>query len=375
MRHAWTILAYPVRIRINTAFEIKDDYGYTIDTTEFTIPVNGNDDEDDPDLYTTITIPKPNRGNARPPYPGATEDHSAAITRLNLMISRQRLRLPKTRPQTRTTIGDPVTATDPNNIETPNTDRLTYSLTGHRRRRRLLHALTPPDRANRDLCPEWPWTTRPRDTYHVAVFVRDSKDIHGNPDAVEDNSIDVTIKVTDVNEAPDPPAAPSVSPKTGTTDSLEVSWTAPDTEGKPDVTGYELQYQVEGTDPPEWSTANVQITDTTATITGLDSGTTYEVQVRASNDEGDSDWSPSGTGTTDNTAPAFDDVIPQGENSLSSLCAGEQRCRSAPNVGTARVAATDARTATNLTYSLGRHRRGILRHRVHQWPDTRPKQA
>ena len=34
------------------------------------------------------------------------------------------------------------------------------------------------------------------------MFVRDSKDIHGDPDTVYDNSIDVTINVTDVNEPP-----------------------------------------------------------------------------------------------------------------------------------------------------------------------------
>ena len=72
-----------------------------------------------------------------------------------------------------------------------------------------------------------------KETYHLAVSVRDSKDIDGNPDSTEDDSIDVTINVIDVNEPPDPPATPSVTPKTGTTGSLDVSWTAPDTEGKP----------------------------------------------------------------------------------------------------------------------------------------------
>ena len=41
-----------------------------------------------------------------------------------------------------------------------------------------------------------------KDTYHVAVFVRDSKDIHGDPDSVDDDSIDVIINVANVNEAP-----------------------------------------------------------------------------------------------------------------------------------------------------------------------------
>ena len=44
-----------------------------------------------------------------------------------------------------------------------------------------------------------------------------------------------------------------------------------------------------------------------ATITGLADGTSYDVQVRATNDEGTGDWSDSGTGSTDaNAAPSFD---------------------------------------------------------------------
>ena len=43
----------------------------------------------------------------------------------------------------------------------------------------------------------------------------------------------VTISVTDEDEPPDRPAAPTVSAKSGTTDSLDVRWSAPANTGRP----------------------------------------------------------------------------------------------------------------------------------------------
>ena len=186
------------------------------------------------------------------------------------------------------------------------------------------------------------------ETYHLAVSVRDGKDIDGDSDMTEDDSIDVTINVDDVDEPPDPPGTPTVVPKANTPDSLEVSWTAPDTTGRPDITGYELQYQVEGTDPVDWIPETVTDTGSTATITGLESGTTYEVQVLASNDEGDSDWSGSGEGRTENTVPTFDEEFPQGENSLSRSV--PENSGAGVDVG-APVAASDV-DSDELTYTL-----------------------
>ena len=137
-------------------------------------------------------------------------------------------------------------------------------------------------------------------------------------------------------------------PKANAPDSLEVSWTAPDTTGRPDITGYELQYQVEGTDPVDWIPETVTDTGSTATITGLESGTTYEVQVLASNDEGDSDWSGSGEGRTENTVPTFDEEFPQGENSLSRSV--PENSGAGVDVG-APVAASDV-DSDELTYTL-----------------------
>ena len=41
-----------------------------------------------------------------------------------------------------------------------------------------------------------------RKSYSVTVSVRDSKNVDGNPDAVTDDTIDITINVIGENEAP-----------------------------------------------------------------------------------------------------------------------------------------------------------------------------
>ncbi len=107
-------------------------------------------------------------------------------------------------------------------------------------------------------------------------------------------SATVTIDITDVNEPPPRPAAPLVSPTDGASDSLDVSWIAPSMTGRPDLSGYELRYSKGGA-WAEWPDA---ITGIVATIDGLDPGTSYDVQVRAINHEGESRWSPSGDGST-----------------------------------------------------------------------------
>ena len=113
---------------------------------------------------------------------------------------------------------------------------------------------------------------------------------------------DITVTVTDVDEPPAAPAAPTVSPVTGSSDSLDVSWTAPDNTGKPDIESYDLRYRKENT--VNWTDGPQDETGLSATISGLDAASEYQVQVQATNDEGDSDWSSAGTGTTNAQAQA-----------------------------------------------------------------------
>ena len=102
------------------------------------------------------------------------------------------------------------------------------------------------------------------------------------------DTLAVTITVTDVEEPPDRPAAPSVTATAGTTDSLSVNWTAPSNTG-PAIDNYDLQYR-EGTGG-SWTNGPQNVSGTSATIGSLTEGTSYQVQVRARNAEGDSPWS------------------------------------------------------------------------------------
>ena len=138
-----------------------------------------------------------------------------------------------------------------------------------------------------------------KSSYSVTVKADDSK---GGTD-----TITVTVNVTDVDEPPSAPAAPSVSAVANSTTSLSVTWTAPDDTGKPDIESYDLQYR-QGTSG-SWTDGPQDVTFGTVTIGGLAAGTEYQVRVRATNDEGDSDWSTEGTGSTNApSAPAVDSV-------------------------------------------------------------------
>ena len=114
----------------------------------------------------------------------------------------------------------------------------------------------------------------------------------------------VTVTVTDVT-APDKPSAPTVTAATATPTQLSVSWTAPTNTGRPAISDYDVQYRA-GTSGG-FTDAGFDGTGTSTTLTGLTPGTAYQVQVSATNAEGTSAWSNSGTATTAaNAAPAFD---------------------------------------------------------------------
>ena len=111
-------------------------------------------------------------------------------------------------------------------------------------------------------------------TYSVTVIVADSG--HGGGATVP-----VTITVTDVEEQPETPAAPTVTAVSNT--SLEVSWTAPDRNGGPLPIGYKLRYGKVGSESWTETSTTQTLGVLKMTFTSLDPHTAYQAQVQALN--------------------------------------------------------------------------------------------
>ena len=106
-------------------------------------------------------------------------------------------------------------------------------------------------------------------------------------------SVSGTFMIT-VNDVPDAPAAPTATPTTNMSESLDVMWTAPD-DNYSAILYYQVRHREEdGT----WSNPPMNVlSGTSQTFTGLTNGTTYEFEVRAINGVGMSGWSDTGMGT------------------------------------------------------------------------------
>ena len=219
-----------------------------------------------------------------------------------------------------TNIGAVVTATDPDGVAKFNT--LTYSLTGTDASDFTIDSATGQIKVKSALDYE-------DDTsYSVTVNVTDGKNASGTADTTADDTIAVTINVTDVNEPPPAPGAPTVAQNSATpATKLDVSWTAPSTTGKPAIDDYDVQYRLSG--DSTWSSHSFSGTGTSTTIGSLDKGKSYEVQVRAVNDEGNGAWSASG------------DAITKGGSMTRSI---DENSAAGSNVGA-------AVTASNTTYT------------------------
>ena len=133
-----------------------------------------------------------------------------------------------------------------------------------------------------------------------------------------------TVTVTDVAEQSAKPDKPTLAAVSGSTTSLTATWTKPDLNGGPDITGYDLQYRAGATGT--WSSStSYGATVTTATITGLTADTSYQARVLAKNGETDSDWSDASDAVSTNAAVAMMplDVLvsnyPEGSGSDYSL--------------------------------------------------------
>ena len=110
----------------------------------------------------------------------------------------------------------------------------------------------------------------------------------------------ITVTVTDADEKSAKPDKPTLAKVTGSSTSLTATWTKPDLNDGPDITGYAVQYKV-STDS-SWTAFAHTGSGLTTTITGLTADTSYQVRVRAKNGETDSDWSDASDAVSTNAA-------------------------------------------------------------------------
>ena len=125
--------------------------------------------------------------------------------------------------------------------------------------------------------------------YIVVVEVRS-----GEGERERKGSRAIRVRVSDEEEPPGAPAAPVVTAEGS--DSLKVSWREPENRG-PEIVDYEVRYREGG--EAGYSDGGHEGRGLEVRLSGLKEGTVYEVQVRAVNEEGMSEWSEPGEGRTD----------------------------------------------------------------------------
>ncbi len=86
-----------------------------------------------------------------------------------------------------------------------------------------------------------------------------------------------------------PPSAPRNLRALSLDASIELEWDRPLSNGGSPITGYTIRHL--STPYLTWVELPLTGSDTTHTLTGLDNGTAYDIQLRASNAEGDGPWS------------------------------------------------------------------------------------
>ena len=187
-----------IRVAINQAFD-SETYGYTINPKDnhkdnpeggVLVPVDGND--------TVNGTVVDEGGDCAPVEDDATEEFIGNHAPLFTGVTPTRSVAENT--ASNQDIGDPVTASDPEEG-----DNLTYFLGG------ADGSSFGIDSSSGQLRTRAPLDYEDKDSYTVTVQVRDSMNIHGDPDMTYDDSIDITIEVSDVNE---PPVFDSTAPTT-----------------------------------------------------------------------------------------------------------------------------------------------------------------
>ena len=175
-------------------------------------------------------------------------------------------------------VGAPVAATDDDG------DPLTYSLSGV-------------DAAKLDIvASSGQLRTKVGETYDREAQLQYQLTVTADDGNGGEDSVSVLVILNDHVEPPLTPAMPAVTATSGSTTSLDVSWTAPANTGRPEISGYDLQYKKLA--DSAWTAGPQGEAGPGVTIAGLEGDTEYEVQVRAVNADGEGPWSASGSATT-----------------------------------------------------------------------------
>ena len=243
--------------------------------------IAGDEDDDATDGEVTLTL-DPNQDDYV--FPGSPFTATVTIKEPNRPPAITTTS-PITANENRTVIAT-LEATDPNDDPitgwsiTSGADSALFNLTNGG----VLSFKTAPDHEN-------PMDAGSNNGYEIEVTASDGTD--------NSAPLMITVNVTDLNEPPGAPTGLSASTNHDSpTTALDVSWTAPDTSGIPPITGYDVQYRA--VDSGTWITHNLGSvsTATKTTIPKLASNTTYQIQVRAKNHEGEGQWA-TGNGTTE----------------------------------------------------------------------------
>ena len=181
--------------------------------------------------------------------------------------------------ETASNIGTPVAATDPDG------DMLTYWLADNESDKFDIDSTTGQLRTRVGESYDY----EAEDLYEFRIRLMDSTGSSATGGTTK-------IRITDQDEPPLAPDPPRVTANADSETSLDVSWTAPNNQGRPRIRSYDLQYREGNTG--DFTDGPQNVTGKDAVIEDLDPDTTYEVRVRATNQEGDGEWSPNGAATT-----------------------------------------------------------------------------
>ncbi len=258
-----------------------------------------------------------NQGSSSKVYYVASDPYGGQVTReVNIAVSAKTSRTVAENSQAGTLVGGPVTGTPYDDGNPQTDDALSYTLTGKAKDSGLfvIDSATgqisvaaganidyETDDSHREI-EYWP----PGSDTVFSKFYRGKVNYTVNGHAA---AIEVLIKITDV--ASGKPATPDLTRTEFSEQSnpaLDVTWTAPDTDGET-ITGYKAQYRKKGATSTPWTayTGTLRATDTTFNLPDLEAGATYQAQVLAVTGQGDGPWSDTGEGTA-NSPPTASSV-------------------------------------------------------------------